>query len=113
MRQLKATQFTPQYGAMTLHIRFVSKYIFLKGSQTSTKYVDHIIENMKKKGAIIHKGNGGWVSVDIIKNNEQVKLGDVEFRPNECTAADIENILCTFYTKKFTEAKFAVQEVIE
>lgn len=85
----------------------------MKGAQDSTKYVDKLIADFEKRGASILKGNGGWIRVDIIKDTEFVKLGDVEFKQKETTPEQIENILFDFFSKKYREAKFFVQEVTE
>jgi len=113
MRQFKATQNTPQYGPQSLYMRLIGKYIFMKGAQNSTKYVDKLIQDFEKKGATIIKGNGGWIRVDIIKDNDLVKLGDVEFNPKETSKEETEGILYDFFSKKYREAKFLVQEVLE
>ena len=113
MRQFKATQSSPQYGPQSLYMRFIGKIIFMKGMQESTAYVDKLIADFNKKGASIVKGNGGWVRIDIIKDNETVKLGDVEFEQAETPEDEIENILYGFFFKKYVEAKFLVQEVVE
>jgi len=94
-------------------MRLVGKLIFMKGAQDSTKYVDKLISDFEKKGASILKGNGGWMRIDIIKDTDFVKLGDVEFAPKEKTPEEIENILFDFFFRKYREAKFLVQEVIE
>jgi len=112
MKQFRATQHTPQHGAMSLHLRFIGKLIFMKGIQNSSSYVDKIITDMKNKGALIRKGNGGWVLIDIVRDNEVVKLGEIEFHPKEATEESIELILFDFFSTKYREAKFAVQEVI-
>jgi len=113
MRQLKATQNTAQYGPQSLYMRIVGKLIFMKGAQDSTKYVDKLIADFEKRGATILKGNGGWMRIDIIKDTEAVKLGDVEFNPKEISPEETENILYDFFFRKYKEAKFLVQEVIE
>jgi len=83
MKQFKATQNTAQAGPQSLHIRFIGKIMFMKGVQNSTEYVDKLISDFEKRGASIVKGNGGWMRIDIIKDTEAVKLGDVEFNPKE------------------------------
>ena len=113
MKQLKATQNTPQYGLQSLHLRIMGKLLFMKGAQNSTKYVDKLIADFEKRGASITKGNGGWVRIDIIKSHENVKLGDAYIEQNEMNDEEIENILFDFYKRKYAEAKFLVQEVIE
>jgi len=111
MRQFKATQNTAQYGPQSLYMRLVGKFIFMKGAQESSAYVNKLIKDFESKGAIIVRGNGGWMKVDIIKSNEIVKLGDVAFAQAEKTPEEIENILYDFFTKKYRQAKFLVQEV--
>jgi len=112
MRQLKATQNTPQYGPQSLFLRIIGKYLFMKGVQSSTKYVDKLLVDFEKRGATITKGNGGWIRIDIIKSHESVKLGDDYITQKEMTDEEIENILYNFFSKKYSEAKFLVQEVI-
>ena len=85
----------------------------MKGVQNSTDYVNKLIADFEKKGASIVKGNGGWMRVDIIKDTPTVKLGDVTFEPKEKTPEEIEVILYEFFFKKYREAKFLVQEIIE
>ena len=113
MKQFKATQNTPQYGPQSLHLRFIDKLIFMKGAQNSTKYVTKLIEDFERKGANILKGNGGWMRIDIIKSAEIVKLGEVEMNIKDSTNEQIEQVLYDFFSKKYREAKFLVQEVVE
>ena len=96
---------------MSLHLRFIGKHIFMKGVQNSSHYVDNVIADMRNKGAIVQKGNGGWMRIDIIQDHEVVKLGEQEFNPKEVSEETVEEILYNFYAEKFTQAKFAVQEV--
>jgi aspartyl-tRNA synthetase len=70
-------------------------------------------QDFEKKGASIIKGNGGWIRIDIIKSNELVKLGDAYIEQEKMTDEEIETILYNFFFKKYKEAKFLVQEVIE
>ena len=113
MKQFKATQNTPQYGPQSLHMRIIGKIIFLKGVQNCTEYVNTLIEDFEKKGASIIKGNGGWMRIDIIRDNKEAKLGDDFIEPDEMTDEQMEDILFNFFTKKYREAKFLVQEVLE
>jgi len=113
MRQFKATQNTPQYGPQSLYVRLVGKFIFMKGVQNSTAYVDKLIENFEKRGAAVVKGNGGWMRIDIIRENKEAKLGDDFIEPDNMTDEQMEDILFNFFTKKYREAKFLVQEVLE
>ena len=113
MKQFKATQNTPQYGPQALHIRFIGKIMFIKGVQNSTEYVDKLITDFEKRGASIIKGNGGWIRIDIIRNNSLVKLGDTEIDVEESTQEEIEEVMYNFFAKKYAEAKFLVQEVVE
>jgi len=112
MRQFKATQNTAQ-GLQSLHIRFIGKIIFMKGVQNSAEYVDKLIADFEKKGASILKGNGGWMRIDIVGSNSLIKLGDVELEVEEVTDKEIENVFFEFFSKKYSEAKFLVQEVVE
>jgi len=112
MREFRATQHTPQHGALTLHVRFIGKNMFMKGTQSSSQYTQQVINDLESRGATIKKGNGGWVLIDIIKDHELVKLGDIEFHPKEAKEEDIETILFDFFLTKYREAKFAVQEII-
>ena len=85
----------------------------MKGVQDSTKYVDKLIADFEKRGASILKGNGGWMRIDIIKDIEYVKLGDKSIIQSEMTEQEIEDTLFEFFFKKYKEAKFLVQEVLE
>lgn len=111
MKQFRATQNTPQYGPQSLYMRFIGKYIFMKGVQNSTEYVNRLIDDFEKKGAKILRGKGGWLRIDIIRNNDFIKLGDIEFDPTESTNEEIEQHLFDFFFKKYKEAKFMVQEI--
>lgn len=111
MKQFRATQNTPQYGPQSLYMRFIGKYIFMKGVQGCTEYVERLIADFEKRGAIILRGNGGWLKIDIIRNNDFIKLGDIEFDPTESTNEEIEQHLFDFFSTKYREAKFIVQEV--
>lgn len=113
MKQLKATQNTPQYGPQSIYLRIMGKLLFFKGVQGSTDYVDKLIADFEKRGATIIKGNGGWIRVDIIKSHKEVKLGDDFIEQEEMTDEQIEAILYKFFAKKYREAKFLVQEVLE
>lgn len=94
-------------------MRFIDKFIFMKGAQGSSQYVSNLIADFEKKGASIVRGNGGWMKIDIVKNNELVKLGDVEFEPKEISQEEIESHLFNFFFKKYQEANFLVQEIEE
>jgi len=83
----------------------------MKGTQDSAAYVDKLIADFEKKGASILKGNGGWLRIDIIKSFEIVKLGEVEIMQNEMSDEEIEGHLFNFFSKKYIEAKFLVQEI--
>jgi len=113
MRQLKATQNTPQYGPQSLYLRVMGKILFIKGRRESTAYVDKLITDFEKKGATIIKGNGGWVRIDMIKDHKSAKLGDAYIIQGEQTDKEMEDILFDFFFKKYREAKFLVQEVLE
>jgi len=113
MKQFKATQNTPQYGLQSLHARFIGKLMFLKGAQNSTKYVDKLITDFEARGASIMKGNGGWIRIDIIKENIVVKLGDVEIDREEDSEEEVEQKMYDFFSKKYREANFLIQEVVE
>lgn len=112
MRQFKATQITPQYGPMSLYVRFIGKLIFMKGQNSTKDYVNKIVEQMKDKGAIITYGNGGWIRIDIVRDLETVKLGDYEITQDMDDGLK-EDTFFEFYKKKYSEAKFVVQEIIE
>jgi len=111
MKQFKATQNTPQYGPQSLHVRFIGKLIFIKGLQNSTDYVNKLIADFERRGASIIKGNGGWIRIDIIKNNSTVKLGDIEIDMEEDDEKIIEQKMYDFFSKKYAEAKFIIQEI--
>jgi len=113
MKQLKATQNTPSHGPQSLYIRFVGKLLFMKGVDSSSDYVDKLIADFERRGATILKGNGGWIRIDIIKSHKEVKLGDDFIEQDEMTDEQIETILFNFFAKKYREAKFLVQEVLE
>ncbi len=59
------------------------------------------------------KGNGGWMRIDIIKDNKFVKMGDIEIDTEEMSQEEVEQNLYNFFFKKYREAKFLVQELIE
>lgn len=83
----------------------------MKGQHGSSQYVQNIIKNMEQRGAIITKGNGGWIRIDIVRDHESVKLGDAEIIQEEMDDGQIEDILFDFFSKKYKESKFIVQEV--
>lgn len=112
MRQFKATQITPQYGPLSLYVRFIGKFIFMKGQNSTKDYVNKIIKQMRDKGAVISYGNGGWIRIDIIRDLEIIKLGDYEIT-QDMNYEQIEDTFFEFYKKKYMEAKFVVQEIIE
>lgn len=111
MKQFRATQTTTQYGAMHLHMRFMGKLIFMKGNHGSRDYVQKMIDDMRKKGAVILMGNGGWMRIDIIRSQEYLKLGDVEIDVTEASTEAIEESLYNFFAEKYIAANFTVLEV--
>lgn len=113
MKQFRATQNTPQYGPQTLIVRFVGKLIFIKGLQESSKYVQKLIDDFEKRGASVMKGNGGWIRVDIIKDNKDVILGPIVLDIDEMSNDEIEGGLYEFFSTKYRAAKFLVQEIEE
>ena len=111
MRQFKATQNTPQTGVQSLYMRFVGKLFFMKGAQGSLDYVNKLIADFTKRGALIQRGNGGWIMVDIIRDHVTVKIADIIIDQEEMSPEEIEGHMCEFYMKKYAEAKFLVQEI--
>ena len=107
MRTLKATQFTPQ-GKIQIYCRIDGKFIYFKFN--SSQYANQMVAQMKMKGADIEFGkHNNWIKVDIIKDNELVKFGNMELDIKEMTNSEIEDFLLNFYKQKYEEAKFKVE----
>lgn len=83
----------------------------MKGVHGSEAYVDRLIADFEKRGAIILKGNGGWMKIDIIRNHDLVKIGEVEIVQEDMSDEEIEGHLFDFFSNKYREAKFLVQEI--
>lgn len=110
MRAIKCSQNTPQYGIINIHMRFKDRLIFLKCNHSPTR--NNMIKQLESKGAIITEGQG-WLMINIFGTKEWVKLGDVEFDVSKTSPEAVELFLQQFFKKKYTEAKFIVQELEE
>lgn len=113
MRQLKATKQEQSMGLVSLHVRVIGRAFFIKGNHIGDKYVRKFVDDLRKKGAVVLVGNGGWIRADIVGDNNFVKLGDVEFHPKEIPTKELEGHLFDFLFRKYKEAGFIVQEVVE
>lgn len=111
MKRLICTQNNPQYGKLSINIRFLGKIIFMKFNDTNPQ-ANQMISQMKKKGAEITEASG-WYRIDIFNENKFVKLGEEEFNVTEKTDEEIEQILLDFYYKNYSMAKFSVQRIDE
>jgi len=111
MREFKASQNTSQYGPQSLYMRFIGKRFFMKGAKGSLDYVNKLITDFEKKGALIVRGNGGWIMIDIIRDHNTVKIADILIDQEQMSPEEIEGYMCDFYIKKYVEANFIVQEI--
>jgi len=105
MKQIRCIKSTP-LGICTIIFRFVGKYIFIKKRKNSQE-VNQMISQLKQKGAdIIESGN--WIRVDLFKNNELVKLGNIEINMKETSPEEIEELLTNFYINLYKKGGFRV-----
>lgn len=109
MREINCTQQNPQYGTLSVTIRFVGHDMYMKFSKGNPQ-ANQMIEQMRMKGAEIEEGNG-WYKINMFKGQTYVKLGEREFNVNETSDDEVEEILLNFYHDKYIEAKFIVKEV--
>jgi len=110
MRELTFAQNT-QMGMIKGVLRIARQILYFKIN--NNKYVDQVIEQMKKKGAIITKSlNKDWIKIDIFKEKDLVKLGDKELNFEESTDEEIEEFIGDFYKNQYERQGFLVEEII-
>ena len=108
MKTLKAAQFNPNSGKVQIFCRIDGKFIYFKFN--SNQYASQMVAQMKSKGAEIEFGkHNTWIRIDIIRDNDFVKFGDIELDVKEMSNEQIEDFLVKFYKQKYEEAKFKVE----
>jgi hypothetical protein len=85
--------------------RVVGRYLFFKYSNTEQSKM--IINEFMKKGINIQEGRG-WIRVDLIGKNDNIKIGDYEISTDE-TLEEIENKFYSFYTEQYRKLGFKVE----
>ena len=110
VKQIKCSQLNPQYGTISVHIRFIGKLIYMKFSNNNPQQ-EQLINQLRSKGVEIILGDKGWAQINIFKEESLIKLNDVEFDMNTISEEEVEQILYDFYKGKYLEAKFTVTDI--
>ena len=98
---------TTQQGNIDGLIRIIGKYIHFK--YNSTPQTDQALEEFKKKG-ISFKTAKGWIQIDLIGNNESIRLGEELIDTNEDSNEQIEIKLYKFYKSQYEKMGFFIDE---
>jgi len=99
----------PQHGNLVINLRFSGKYLFMKFSKNNPQE-NQMIQQLEKKGAEIVE-RAGWLRINMFKNQDLVKIGNIEFDVTKITREETENILFDFYKDRYTQAHFQVEEI--
>lgn len=103
MKQLSFKKQTPNGlidGVLRVHERFI--FFKYKDSQVAKQTMNQF----REKGINIEEGKG-WIKVDLLNNQELVKLGDYEIDTNESNEI-IEEKLFNFYTSQYKKLGFYI-----
>jgi hypothetical protein len=103
MKQINFSQKGTPQGDINGIMRISGKLLYLK--LNNNQYAQQFLAQMQQKGAIITLGRG-WARINIFGVHDWVKLGDIEFNPQEKKDEEMEEILLRFYLQKYKEAKF-------
>ena len=106
MRQLIFKKQSPQ-GLVDGILRVHEKFIFFK--YNNSQQYEQVLNEFKKKGLNIEKGKG-WIKLDLLGNNEFVKLGEYEIDQKLDTLEQIEEKLFKFYKNKYKELGFYIED---
>lgn len=112
MRQLKFSK-AEYYGNLVINMRVIGGAIYMKVNNDSPQK-KQIIQSLVGKGAKVKESNKGWIHVDMFSgfDSDIFTIDGTTFNIKEIILKDLENLLASFYLKKFKEAKFKI-EVIE
>ncbi len=103
MKQINYEQKNEKVGDCKGILRIKDKLLYFKFN--NNQYAQQMVAQMQERGAIITPGRG-WIRVNIFGVIENVKLGNIEFNPQEKSEEEVELILYDFYLDHFTKAGF-------
>jgi len=104
MKELIFTKNTQQ-GIVRGILRVVHKFLYFKYNDST--YSKQAIEEFKKRGLKIKEGKS-WIQIDLLGDNETIKLGDMIIE-NTDSNEDIEEKLFNFYKNQYKLAGFFVE----
>ena len=103
MIELKFKQNSAQLGEVKIIMRIIGQMIYFKFN--NNQYSESVIQQMQQKGAKIIKAKD-WIRADIFGDNEDVKIGGVEFNVKETKEEEKERILSEFFITQYLKAGF-------
>ena len=103
MKQLNFNKKDPNMGDISGILRVDGIICYFRFTQSQQSQA--MIENMNAKGAIVTPGRK-WIRVNIFGNNKEVILGKEQFNVDDKKPEEIENILFSFFSEKYTQAGF-------
>jgi hypothetical protein len=106
MKQLNFSKKDPNMGDISGILRVDGIICYFKFQQS--QQAQSLMENMAAKGAIITPGRK-WIRVNIFGNNKEVILGREQFNVDDKKPEEVEKILFTFFSEKYTQAGFDCQ----
>lgn len=109
MRQIRCKQHTA-HGLSEIYVRFINSLIFIKFQKWGPE-AEQMVQTLENAGAKIEKGESNWIKVNIFGENNFAKIGDVVIDIKEDQVDKIEGRLCEFFTKKYKDAKYTVEDL--
>lgn len=109
MKQLTFKKASPQ-GNVDGILRVINKFIYFKYNNTRKSI--QIINEFKKKGIKVEEGKG-WIRIDLIGDNESIKLKEIIIDTLEDSEEEIEEKLYNFYLNEYKNLGFFIQETNE
>ncbi len=88
-------------------LRVIGRFLYFKYQDSAQ--TKQVLQNFRSKGVKIWEG-AGWIKVDLIGENELIKLGENEYNVKEISEESIEDILFNFYLNQYKKMGFYVKE---
>lgn len=108
MKEIKYIQKNVEKGNFEGVLRIIGSIIYLKFSSQQDPRAQQILANLAAKGAEI-KTVKEWVKINMFKDQDLVKIEGEEFDVTKLSDIVMEEILYTFFSKKFKEANFEIK----
>lgn len=105
--QIKFTKDDSNMGYIAGVLRIKGKKIYFKSKHSG--YTDGMIAKLQTGGAVVTRGNGNWIRIDILRDLDWVKLGGEPFNPKELSENEIELILANYFQVQYARAGFKIK----